>query len=74
MLNMILKNHLQRARFTSLNPKSVMYQYKDEVSGRRIVCGLVKLKLTIEIIIPQLIVDHEIKEQDLDCTKHDLNC
>ena len=74
MLNMILKNHLQRTSFASLNPKSTIYQYKDEVSGRRIVCGLVKLKLTIEIIIPQIMVDHEIKEQDLDCTKHDLNC
>ena len=45
MLNTILKNHLQRTSFTSLNPKSNMYEYKDEVSGRWIAYGLVKLKL-----------------------------
>ena len=66
MLNMILKNHLQRTSFTSLNPKSETYLYTDEVSGRRIACGLVKLKLAIEIINPQLVVDHAIKEQDLE--------
>ena len=43
MLNTILKNHLQRTSFTSLNPKSNIYEYKDEVSGRRIACGLLKL-------------------------------
>ena len=37
MLNTILKNHLQRTSFTSLNAKFNMYEYKDEVSGRRIV-------------------------------------
>ena len=66
MLNMILKNHLQRTSFTSLNPKSILYQYKDKVSRRRTACGLVKLKLAIEIINPQLVVNHVIKEQDLE--------
>ena len=66
MLNTIIKNHLQRTSFTSLNLKSNMYEYKDEVSGRRIVCGLVKLKLVFEVIYPQLVVDHAIKEQELE--------
>ena len=52
MLNTILKNHLKRTSFTSLNPKSNMYEYKDEVSGRQITCGLVKLKLAFEVINP----------------------
>ena len=43
-----------------------MYEYKDEVSGRRIACGLVKLKLAFEVINPQLVVDHAIKEQELE--------
>ena len=60
MLNTILKTHLQRTRFTSLNPKSNIYEYKDKVSGRRIACGLVKLKLAFEVINPQLVVDHAI--------------
>ena len=66
MLNTILKTHLQRTSFTSLNPKSNMYEYKDEVSGRRIACGLVKLKLAFEVIKPQLVVDHAIKDQELE--------
>ena len=66
MLNTILKNHLQRTGFTSLNLKSNMYEYKDEVSGRRITCGLVKLKLAFEVINPQLVVDHAIKDQELE--------
>ena len=66
MLNTILKNHLQRTSFTSLNPKSNMYEYKDEVSGRRITRGLVKLKLVLEVINSQLVVDHAIKDQELE--------
>ena len=65
MLKMILKTHLQRTNFTSLNPKSNMYEYKDEVSRRRITCGLVKLKLVFKVINPRLVVDHSIKEQEL---------
>ena len=66
MLNMILKNHLQRKIFASLNLKSNMYEYKDEVSRRQIACGLVKLKLAFEVINPQLVVNHAIKEQELE--------
>ena len=66
MLNTILKNHLQRTSFTSLNPKSNMYEYRDKVSGRRIAYGLVKLKLVFEVINPQLVVNHAIKEQELE--------
>ena len=43
-----------------------MYKYKYEVSGRRIPCGLVKLKLEFEVINPQLVVNHTIKEQELE--------
>ena len=66
MLNTILKNHLQRKSFTSLNPKSNLYEYKDEVSGRRIACSLVKLKLAFKVINSQLVVYHAIKEQELE--------
>ena len=39
ILNTILKIHLQRKIFTSLNPKSSMYENKDKASGRRIAGG-----------------------------------
>ena len=66
MLNFIIKNHLQRTSYTSLNPKSSIFEYKDEVSGRRYSCGLIKLKLVFDVINPQLVVDHAIKEQELE--------
>ena len=61
MLNMNLKNHMQWTSLISLNHNSNMYEYKDEVTGRRIACGLVKLKLAFYVINPQLVVDHAIK-------------
>ena len=61
MLNTIIKNHLQRTSLTSLNPKSNMFECKDKVSGRRIACVLVKLKLAFKVINPQLVDDHAVK-------------
>ena len=66
MLNFIIKNHLQRTSYTSLNPKSSIFEYKDEVSRRTYSCGLIKLKLVFDVINPQLVVDHAIKEQELE--------
>ena len=66
MLNTILKTHLQRTSFTSLNPKFNIYEYKDDVSRRQIACVLVKLKLAFEVINPQMVVYHAIKEQELE--------
>ena len=66
MLNFIINNHLQRTSYTSFNPKSSMFEYKDEVSRRTYLCGLIKLKLVFDVINPQLVVDHTIKEQELE--------
>ena len=66
ILNEILRNHIQRSSYTSLNPKSVLFKYKDEATGIQIDCGLVKLKLAIEIINPMLVVDHAKKEKELE--------
>ena len=66
ILDAILRNHIQRSSYTSLNPKSVLFKYKDEATGMQIDCGLVKLKLAIEIINPMLVVDHAKKEKELE--------
>ena len=62
MLNFITKNHLQRTSYTSLNPKSSIFEYKDEVSRRTYLYGLIKLKLVFNVINSQLVVDHAIGE------------
>ena len=57
-LNFILKNHLERSRFISLNPKKAIFAYSDEVTGRKVDCGLVKLRLFLNIVKPQLVVNY----------------
>ena len=44
-LNFILKNHLKRSSFISLNPKKAIFTYSDEFTGRKVYCGLFKLWL-----------------------------
>ena len=66
MLDAILKNHLERTSYVSLNTKFALFQYKDEVTGRHYDCGLVKLKLAFGVVNPMLAVDHAIKERELE--------
>ena len=43
-----------------------MFEYKDDVSERTYLLRLIKLKLVFNVINPQLVVDHAIKEQELE--------
>ena len=65
-LNFILKNHLERSRFISLNPKKAIFTYTDEVTGRKVDFGLVKLWLFLNIVKPQLVVDYREQENKLE--------
>ena len=64
-LNFIFKNHLQQASFISLNPKESKFTYTDEVTGRKVDCGLVKLWTILNIVKPQLVVDYRKHERKL---------
>ena len=66
MLHIILKNQVQQTSNTSLNPKSELFLYTDEITDHKVSCGLIKIKMAIEIINPQLVVDHAIKEKELE--------
>ena len=61
VLNFILKNHLIRTSYTSLIPKQNIYLYEDEVSGRKITCGIILLKMCFNAVKPQLVFDHHVK-------------
>ena len=61
-LNFILKNHLEIGIFISLNPKKSIFTYTDEVTGRKVDCGLVKLWLFLNITKPQLVVNYREQE------------
>ena len=65
-LNFILKNHLEISSFISLNPKKAIFTYTDEVTGRKVDCGLVKLWLSLNIVKPQLVVNYREQEKKLE--------
>ena len=65
-LNFILKNHLERSSFISLNLKKSIFTYSDEVIGRKVDCGLFKLSLFLNIFKPQLVVDYREQEKKLE--------
>ena len=64
--NFILKNHLKRISFISLNTEKAIFTYSDEVTGRKVNCGLVKLWLFLNIIKPQLVVNYSEQEKKLE--------
>ena len=61
VLNFILKNHRIRSSYKSLIPKQNIYLYEDEVSGRKIACGIILLKMCFNAVKPQLVFDHHVK-------------
>ena len=65
-LKFILKNHLQRASFISLNPKKDTFTYTDEVTWRKVDCGLIKLWTILNIVKPQLVVDYRDHEKKIE--------
>jgi hypothetical protein len=65
-LHFIAKNHIKRTSYNSFYPRKELFLYKDEVTGRQYVCGIVFLKLMIEVLKPHLVVDHRAKERELE--------
>ena len=65
-LKFILKNHLQRASFISLNPKKDTFTYIDEVTGQKVDCGLIKLWTILNIVKPQPVVAYHEHEKKLE--------
>ena len=49
-----------------MNPKKAIFTYTDEVTGRKVDCGLIKLWLFWNIIKPQLVVDYCEQEKKLE--------
>ena len=65
-LHFIAKNHLKRASYNSFYPNKDQFLFKDEVTGREYVCGLIFLKMMVEVMKPHLVVDHRAKETELE--------
>eukprot|EP00957_Ditylum_brightwellii_P131065 9997373-Ditylum_brightwellii.AAC.1 len=65
-LHFIAKNHLKRASNNSFYPCKDSFLYKDEATGHEHVCGVIFLKMMIEVMKPHLMVDHQAKETELE--------
>ena len=40
--------------------------YKDKVTGRQVICGLILVKMAMEVMKPQLVINHREKEKALE--------
>ena len=65
-VHFIIKNHIKRSSYNSFQPDKEKFEYTEEVSGRKIVCGLILLKLLLLVMKPQLVIDHREKEVELE--------
>ena len=55
-----------RTSYTSFQSNKEKFVYKDEISGREITCGLILFKMALDVMKPQLVIDHRAKERDLE--------
>jgi len=65
-LHFILKNHVSCSNYNSFLPSIKICPYQDEVSGRQVVCGLILLKMAMEVMKPHLVINHREKEKALE--------
>ena len=65
-LHFIAKNHIKRNSYNSFYPRKELFLYKDESTGRDYVCGVIFLKMMMEVMKPHLVVDHRAKETELE--------
>ena len=66
IINFIIKNHLIQRSYTSQKPNKYLFTYKDEVSRRKVSCGLIKLWLCLNVVRSQLVVYFRVHETKLD--------
>ena len=66
VLHFIVKNHATRSSYNSFSPSMKLCLYEDEVTQRKLVCGLILLKMAMEVMKPQLVINHREKEKALE--------
>ena len=66
ILHFTFKNNATRKSYTLFHQNKDKFVYKDEITGRAITCGLTLLKMTMTVMKPQIIVNHQGKERELE--------
>ena len=65
-IRFILKNHITRTSYISFQPQMDICLYTDEVTCRKIFCGLILLKIAMTGIKPHLVINNLEKEKELE--------
>ena len=54
---------MKRTSYISFQPYNKQFMSTDEVTDRRIAWGVILIKMSLYVIIPQLAIDHQAKER-----------
>ena len=57
-IRFVFNNRLKRTSYTSFQPNNNQFLYTDEVTDRSIACGAVLFKMPMDVIKPQIVIDH----------------
>ena len=71
-LHFILKNQVSITSYNPFHPKKSKLIYTDDFSGRQITCGLILFMMVLEVMKPQLVIDHGAKERKMEDPTIDL--
>ena len=66
ILHFIFKNNMTSTSYTSFQPNKDKFVYKDKITGRDITCGLIIFKMAMTVMKPQLVVNHQEKEREIE--------
>ena len=64
-IHFILQNHVKRTSYTSFQLNNQQFMYTDEITYWSMACGVILFKIVLDVIKPQLVIDHRSKEIEL---------
>ena len=65
-LHFILKKYVFSTNYNSFQPEKSNFIYTDDRSGRQITCCLTLFIMALQVINPQMLIDHQSKEREME--------
>ena len=62
----VFNNRLKRTSYTSFQMNNNQIMYTDEVTDSSIECGIILFRISLDVIKPQIMIDNQAKERDLE--------
>ena len=66
VLHFILKNHITRSSYNTFKADEAEFLYTHEATRRQHTCGLILLKLAMNVMKPQLVINHREVEKEFE--------